>query len=190
MKKLNKATLLLILSLLVLALTLVATFSWFPRAAEYDTTTYGNLQLNTNARIKYTGLAVTTHTTTMVDGQLSQAEQSAALSDGYSVTVPAKGTVYFRTVVDSTSVLAGTINASLTGLELSGVDNNVSVCMLSPMKTSNAYTADEYAAGVTLAEHIEVIQSTPTVVEWYLYNNGLDDVNVTLTRLPQISNNN
>lgn len=186
MKKLNKATLLIISSLLVLALTLAATFSWFPRVSGYDSTQYGYLNLNTTAQIKYSGLTVTTSKTTMVDGELSQ-EGQVSLEDGAKVTVPAKGTVYFRTVI--TNKQAGTINVSLTRLKLTNADNNISVSLLSPMKTSHTYSADEYAAGVTLAEHIEVVQATPTVVEWYLYNRGDTGVDVKINQLPQISYN-
>ena len=186
MKKLNKATLLIISSLLVLALTLVATFSWFPRVSGYDTTEYGYLNLNTTAQIKYSGLTVTTSKTTMVDGELSQ-EGQVSLVDGATVPVLAKDTVYFRTVL--TNKQAGTINVSLTGLKLTNANNNISISLLSPMKTSHSYTAEQYAAGITLAEHIEVVQSTATVVEWYLYNSGDTDVEVTITQLPQISYN-
>lgn len=184
MKKLNKATVLIIASMLVLALTLVATFSWFPRVSGYDTTEYGYLNLNTTAQIKYSGLTVTTTKTTMVDGELSQ-EGQVTLSDGVNVTVPAKGTVYFRTVINNKQ--AGKINVSLSGLKLTNADS-ISVSLLSPMKTSHTYSADKYAAGVTLAEHIEVVQATPTVVEWYLYNSG-DSVDVKINQLPRISYN-
>lgn len=185
MKKVNKATLLLILSLLVLALTLVATFSWFPRVNGYDTTAYGNLQLDKTARIKYNGLSVETKQTIMVDGKLSVSEQQNV---GTAVTVRAHSAVYFRTIVDNKR--EGTINVTIDGLKLSGNVGTISVCLLSPMKTSNTYTADEYAAGVTLADHIEVVQSTPTVVEWYLYNSGIDDATVNVDGLPLISYNN
>lgn len=185
MKKLNKATVLIIASMLVLALTLVATFSWFPRVSGYDTTEYGYLNLNTTAQIKYSGLTVTTTKTTMVDGELSQ-EGQVTLSDGVNVIVPAKGTVYFRTVINNKQ--AGKINVSLSGLKLTNADS-ISVSLLSPMKTFHTYSADEYAAGVTLAEHIEVVQATPTVVEWYLYNRGDTGVDVKINQLPQISYN-
>lgn len=185
MRKLNKATLLIILSLLVLALTLMATFSWLPRAADYETSqSYGNLRLNTTARLKYDDLTVQTTKTVMAEGKLDEGAQQI-LSNGSVVTVPANGTVYFRTVI--TNKQSGTINVSLDGLKLATTGSNISVCMLSPMKTSDKYTAAQYSAGVTLAEHIEATQSTPTVVEWYLYNSTASDVDVTLTQLPQIS---
>lgn len=185
MKKLNKATLLIISSLLVLALTLVATFSWFPRVSGYDSTQYGYLNLNTTAQIKYSGLTIQTKKCEMIDGLLTQTD--TPLSNGSQVTVPKKGAVYFSSPI--TGKLEGTINVSLTGLMLTNADNNISVSLLSPMKTSHTYSTDEYAAGVTLAEHIEVVLSTATVVEWYLYNSGETDVEVTITQLPQISYN-
>lgn len=182
MKKLNKATVIIIASMLVLALTLVATFSWFPRAASYDdNTTYGVLNLNKSAMIKYTGLTVQTFPSSMVDGKLTQTEAEITGSEN-AYTIPAKGTAYFRTSI--TGAKAGTTNVSLTGLTLSGEDNvtdNISVCMLSPMKTTKAYTD-----GMVMAEHIEVPQSGCTV-EWYLYNGGDTEAQVTITQLPSIS---
>lgn len=178
MKKLNKATVILIASMLVLALTLVATFSWFPRAASYDeNTTYGVLNLNKSAMIKYTGLTVQTFPSSMVDGKLTQTEAEIT-GNANAYTIPAKGTAYFRTSI--TGAKAGTTNVSLTGLTLSGA-SNISVCMLSPMKTTMAYTN-----GMVMAEHIEVPQSGCTV-EWYLYNGGDTEAQVTITQLPKIS---
>lgn len=184
MKKLNKATVIIIASMLVLALTLVATFSWFPRAASYDdNTTYGVLNLNKSAMIKYTGLTVQTFPSSMVDGKLTQTEAEIIIgSENASYTIPAKGAAYFRTSI--TGAKPGTTNVSLTGLTLSGEDNvthNISVCMLSPMKTTKAYTD-----GMVMAEHIEVPQSGCTV-EWYLYNVGDTEAQVTITQLPKIS---
>ena len=69
MKKLNKATVLIIASMLVLALTLAATFSWFLRVPAADTT-YGKLKLNTTAVIKAEKGTVETINTIMIDGKL------------------------------------------------------------------------------------------------------------------------
>lgn len=174
MKKLNKATMLLLSSLLLLVITLMATFSWFPRVTSGDDT-YGKLGLSTTAVIKSDTATVTTYECEMVNGNL---EQKTALSNGSTVTIPANGTVHFRSIISDTAAQNST---SLTGLKLSG-GSGITVCVLSPLKTSEAYSE-----GMTLIEHIQTKgANSGGVVEWYLYNSG-GETTVTLTQLPQIS---
>ena len=181
MKKLNKATLILFASVLLLALTLAATFSWFPRINDYDSTQYSKMNLTASAVIKpESGLTVNTYQTALVDGKLDTVNVTK-LSNGASVSVPAKGVVYFRTVVSNQ---AASYNVSLNGLTLGGSTGNISVCVLSPLKTSV-----EYSDSMALIDHIEVSQKNGAVVEWYLYNGGEGEASVTLDSLPQISYN-
>ncbi|MGN0441485.1 MAG: hypothetical protein ACI4FO_02140 [Acutalibacteraceae bacterium] len=178
MKKLNKATVILIASMLVLALTLVATFSWFPRAASYDeNTVYYKLNLNQTARIKYNGMSVNTSVADMVDGKLTTTGDKVQTGTNYKV--PAHGTLYFRTAISGAK--EGTTNVSLTGLTLTGAENLL-VCLLSPMKSSSSYADD-----MVLAEHIAVTQASGCEVEWYLYNSTEKEVTVQFTQLPSIS---
>lgn len=183
MKKLNKATVLIIASMLVLALTLVATFSWFPRVFGYDTDkNYDDLYLNpAKVFLQTAPQSVATYSCSKGDdGQLVSAV--LPLSDGASVTIQAGECAYFRTVVTYSSSVANT-NFSLTGLELSGTPTGIKVCCLSPLKTVN-----DYSQGMSIAKHVSVISTDVVAVEWYLYNSG-DTQSVRISKLPLISAN-
>lgn len=178
MKKLNKATLILICSMLLLALTLVATFSWFPRAAVANDTVYHDLNLNTSAVIKSTKFTVANFNAKLDDDGDIVADGSA-ISGSVAVTVPANGVVYFKTTVSKTTT--DTTDVSLTGLSISGTTTNIQVCCVSPLQTKQSYSAN-----MTLIEHIDVDGANESSVIWYLYNSGSSDVNLTVT-LPTAS---
>lgn len=180
MKKLNKATLILICSLLLLALSLAATFSWFPRAANASATLYHNLNLNASASLKSVkSFNVQTFKAELdEDGDINPVG-SALTGSSVAVTVPAKGVVYFQTSVDKTAV--GKTDVSLTGLSLTGAATGIQVCCVSPLQTKQTYSD-----GMTLIEHIKVEGTTPSSVIWYLYNSGSSDADLTVT-LPTVS---
>lgn len=182
MKKLNKATVLIIASMLVLALTLVATFSWFPRVFAYDTDkNYDDLYLNpANVYLKIAPQSVKTYSCSMVDGELVSGQ--SVLTDGAEVTISAGECAYFKTVVQYSSSVANT-NFSLTGLALNDSPSGIKVCCLSPLKTVN-----DYSQGMSIAKHVSVISTDVVAVEWYLYNSG-DEQTVTISSLPRISAN-
>lgn len=179
MKKLNKATVLLLASVLLLALTLTATFSWFPRAAS-STNIYSGMNYSGSAVIKSNNLTPETYKCNMTDGVLDDASKTL-VSAGDSVTVPAGGVAYFRTNV-KVSGTATSNNFSLVNLQLTGATTNISVCCLSPLKSTVKYTS----GGVAVAEHIAVSSATATV-DWYLYNSGSSDAAVSITTLPSAS---
>lgn len=182
MKKINKATVILLSSMLLLVLTLAATFSWFPRAAEADST-YGKMTLNNTAVIKSGSLTAKTYSCEMIDGVLDDVNKQE-LSEGSALTVPTNGVIYLKTII--TGQNSGTNSITLTGLTLGGTTTNISVCNLSPLKT-----IEKYSDGMVLAEHIDVIAANnSTTVEWYLYNSGSSDASITISKLPQISYNN
>lgn len=182
MNKLNKATVLIIASMLVLALTLAATFSWFLRVPAADTT-YGKLTLNTTAVIKAEKGTVETFKTTMIDGLLDDyAKEKVTLST--EINVPKNGFVYFISLISDTETVNNSY--SLSGLKLSGTTTNISVCNLSPYKTSEKYSNS--TDGMVIAEHITGSSSNNGArVEWYLYNSGSSDVTLKFEQLPQIS---
>lgn len=185
MKKLNKATVLIIASMLVLALTLVATFSWFPRVFGYDDSkSYNNLKLNpTQVFIKATPANVITYKCNMVDGLIDEAGKTE-LSGTPSVEIEAGECVYFKTIVSYTENVPNS-NFSLTGLELNGTTGDIKVCSLYPMKTIKPYSA-----GMSVAEHIAVTSANNAVVEWYLYNSSKSTPHtLTITALPTASVN-
>lgn len=180
MKKLNKATLIIITSMLVLALTLVATFSWFPRAATADeSTVYATINVSpVGVYTKANTATVTTYKGEFIDGKII----NESVYSGSSFSIEAGKCVYFKSViVDNAS---SHNNVSLTGLSLTGETSDIKVCMLSPLKTTQ-----DYSAGMTIAEHISTVQSTDAaaVVEWYLYNSGSNNVEVTTMTAPVVS---
>ena len=181
MKKLNKATVLIIASMLVLALTLAATFSWFLRVPAADTT-YGKLTLNTTAVIKAEKGTVETFKTTMIDGVLDDIKQKVTLDT--VITIPKNGFVYFISLITDTETANNSY--SLSGLKLTGTTTNISVCNLSPYKTSEKYS--DSTDGMVIAEHITGSSSNNGArVEWYLYNSGSSDVTLKFAQLPTIS---
>ena len=181
MKKLNKATVLIIASMLVLALTLAATFSWFPRVPAADTT-YGKLTLNTPAVIKAEKGTVETFKTTMIDGVLDDIKQKVTLDT--VITIPKNGFVYFISLITDTETANNSY--SLSGLKLTGTTTNISVCNLYPYKTSEKYS--DSTDGMVIAEHITGSSSNNGArVEWYLYNSGSSDVTLKFAQLPTIS---
>ena len=182
MKKLNKATVLIIASMLVLALTLAATFSWFLRVPAADTT-YGKLTLNTTAVIKAEKGTVKTYKTTMIDGVLDDSAKQEVTLDT-DITIPKSGFVYFISLITDTETANNSY--SLSGLKLTGTTTNISVCSLSPYKTSEKYSNS--TDGMVIAEHITGSSSNNGArVEWYLYNSGSSDVTLKFEQLPQIS---
>ena len=182
MKKLNKATVLIIASMLVLALTLAATFSWFLRVPAADTT-YGKLTLNTTAVIKAEKGTVKTYKTTMIDGVLDDSAKQAVTLDT-DITIPKNGFVYFISLITDTETANNSY--SLSGLKLTGTTTNISVCNLSPYKTSEKYS--DSTDGMVIAEHITGSSSNNGArVEWYLYNSGSSDVTLKFAQLPTIS---
>lgn len=192
MKKLNKATVLIIASMLVLALTLAATFSWFLRVPAADTTTYGKLTLNTTAVIKAEKGTVETFKTTMIDGVLDDSAKQEVTLDEVTVdnekvneiTIPKNGFVYFISLISDTETANNSY--SLSGLKLTGTTTNISVCCLSPYKTSEKYS--DSTDGMVIAEHITRSSSNNGArVEWYLYNSGSSDVTLKFAQLPTIS---
>lgn len=181
MKKLNKATVLIIASMLVLALTLAATFSWFLRVPAADTT-YGKLTLNTTAVIKAEKGTVETFQTTMIDGVLDDIKQKVTLDT--VITIPKNGFVYFISLITDTETANNSY--SLSGLKLTGTTTNISVCNLYPYKTSEKYS--DSTDGMVIAEHITGSSSNNGArVEWYLYNSGSSDVTLKFAQLPTIS---
>lgn len=188
MKKLNKATVLIIASMLVLALTLVATFSWFPRVFGYDTTkNYKNIDVKpATVFIKASQPQVKTYQCNFVDGKLDEAHQAEVTTSTTPIEIKQGKCVYFRSVVTYSSQV--TSNVSLTGLALSDASSNLpsylKVCALSPLKTIKSYSDN-----MTLVEHLSADNSLTSVVEWYLYNSGTTVMNVTFTSLPQASVN-
>lgn len=186
MKKLNKATVLIIASMLVLALTLAATFSWFLRVPAADTT-YGKLTLNTTAVIKAEKGTVKTYKTTMIDGVLDDSAKQEVTLDNEKVneiTIPKNGFVYFISLISDTETANNSY--SLSGLKLTGTTTNISVCNLSPYKTSEKYS--DSTDGMVIAEHITGSSSNNGArVEWYLYNSGSSDVTLKFAQLPTIS---
>lgn len=181
MKKLNKATVLIIASMLVLALTLAATFSWFPRVPAANTT-YGKLTLNTTAVIKAEKGTVETFKTTMIDGVLDDIKQKVTLDT--VITIPKNGFVYFISLITDTETANNSY--SLSGLKLTGTTTNISVCNLYPYKTSEKYS--DSTDGMVIAEHITRSSSNKGArVEWYLYNSGSSDVTLKFAQLPTIS---
>ena len=181
MKKLNKATVLIIASMLVLALTLAATFSWFLRVPAADTT-YGKLTLNTTAVIKAEKGTVETFKTTMIDGVLDDIKQKVTLDT--VITIPKNGFVYFISLITDTETANNSY--SLSGLKLTGTTTNISVCNLYPYKTSEKYS--DSTDGMVIAEHITGSSSNNGArVEWYLYNSGSSDVTLKFAQLPTIS---
>lgn len=195
MKKLNKATVLIIASMLVLALTLAATFSWFPRVPAADTT-YGKLTLNTTAVIKAEKGTVKTYKTTMIDGVLDDSAKQEVTLDEVTldnkkvneITIPKNGFVYFISLISDTETANNSY--SLSGLKLTGTTTNISVCNLSPYKTSEKYS--DSTDGMVIAEHITGSSSNNGAsngarVEWYLYNSGSSDVTLKFAQLPTIS---
>ena len=182
MKKLNKATVLIIASMLVLALTLAATFSWFLRVPAADTT-YGKLTLNTTAVIKAEKGTVETFKATMIDGVLDDSAKQAVTLDT-DITIPKNGFVYFISLITDTETANNSY--SLSGLKLTGTTTNISVCNLSPYKTSEKYY--DSTDGMVIAEHITGSSSNNGArVEWYLYNSGSSDVTLKFAQLPTIS---
>lgn len=182
MKKLNKATVLIIASMLVLALTLAATFSWFLRVPAADTT-YGKLTLNTTAVIKAEKGTVETFKATMIDGVLDDSAKQAVTLDT-DITIPKNGFVYFISLITDTETANNSY--SLSGLKLTGTTTNISVCNLSPYKTSEKYS--DSTDGMVIAEHITGSSSNNGArVEWYLYNSGSSDVTLKFAQLPTIS---
>lgn len=186
MKKLNKATVLIIASMLVLALTLVATFSWFPRVFGYDDSkSYNNLKLNPNqVFIKVNPTSVITYKCNMVDGLIDEAGKTE-LSGTPSVEIEAGECVYFKTIVTYGSDVTHD-NVTVSGLTLSGTTTEIKVCSLYPMKT-----VKDYSAGMAVGEHITVDSTSKTaVVEWYLYNSSKSTKQtLTITALPTASAN-
>lgn len=181
MKKLNKATVLIIASMLVLALTLAATFSWFLRVPAANTT-YGKLTLNTTAVIKAEKGTVETFKTTMIDGVLDDIKQKVTLDT--VITIPKNGFVYFISLITDTETANNSY--SLSGLKLTGTTTNISVCNLYPYKTSEKYS--DSTDGMVIAEHITGSSSNNGArVEWYLYNSGSSDVTLKFAQLPTIS---
>lgn len=182
MKKLNKATVLIIASMLVLALTLAATFSWFLRVPAADTT-YDKLKLNTTAVIKAEKGTVETFKTTMIDGLLDDYAKEKVTLDT-EINVPKNGFVYFISLISDTETVNNSY--SLSGLKLFGTTTNISVCNLSPYKISEKYSNS--TDGMVIAEHITGSSSNNGArVEWYLYNSGSSDVTLKFEQLPQIS---
>lgn len=179
MKKLNKATLIIITSMLVLALTLVATFSWFPRAATADeSTVYATINVRpVGVYTKANTASVTTYKGEFINGQISN--EKPLDDSNKTFTIQSNACVYFQSIViDNTS---SHNNVSLTGLTLTpttGDTSSIKVCMLSPLKTTQTYSD-----GMTIAEHISTVKSADAaaIVEWYLYNSGSTEVKVTMT---------
>lgn len=178
MKKLNKATLIIITSMLVLALTLVATFSWFPRAATAEDTVYHTINVSpVGVYTKANTASVTTYKGEFINGQIS--DEKPLDDSNKTFTIEPYECVYFKSIViDNTSTHN---NVSLTGLTLTpstGDTSTIKVCMLSPLKTTQDYSDD-----MTIAEHISTVQSNDAaaIVEWYLYNSGTTDLSVTMT---------
>lgn len=182
MNKLNKATVLIIASMLVLALTFAATFSWFLRVPAADTT-YGKLTLNTTAVIKVEKGTVKTYKTTMIDGVLDDSAKQEVTLDT-DITIPKNGFVYFISLITDTETANNSY--SLSGLKLIGTTTNISVCNLYPYKTSEKYF--DSTDGMVIAEHITGSSSNNGArVEWYLYNSGSSDVTLKFAQLPTIS---
>lgn len=188
MKKLNKATVILIASMLVLALTLVATFSWFPRVFGYDTTkNYNKLDVKpAQVFVKSEPTKTESYLCEFVDGKINDATkgntkgESIPLSTQESVTVKAGECKYFKTIVTyNTNVTHD--NVTVSGLTLSGTTTDIKVCSLYPMKT-----VKDYSAGMAVGEHITVDSTSKTaVVEWYMYNSSSSgEQTLTITALP------
>lgn len=187
MKKLNKATVLIIASMLVLALTLVATFSWFPRVFGYDTTkNFNKLDVKpAQVFVKSEPAKTETYLCEFVDGKINDANKGDPLTTSDSVTVNAGECKYFKTIVTYGSDVTHD-NVTVSGLTLSGTTTDIKVCSLYPMKT-----VKDYSAGMAVGEHITVDSTSKTaVVEWYLYNSSSSsDQTLTFTALPTASAN-